>query len=650
MTNDTAHTPRRSRTLPDSSELFRVLFEQAADTLFICDREGRFVDANAQACRELGYRKGELLQLSLRHIDDAFMTRPEEIWFWKNLPRDQAFSMEVVHKRKDGSQFPVELRFSIIEPPEGGPLMLALGRNLSERRSAEKALRKSEERFRNLFDQAADALFIIDLDGRYIDINRQACLELGYSREEFLRMSVRDIDDDFRTRPKEKWFWETFPKNEAVSFEVAHKRKDGTKFPVEVKLSLIEASSKEKPHLLSLCRNITERKQAEAEIIRHRKHLEEMVRDRTAALESANAALIEENSERKRTEKALQKAIEEINALKELVEAENLYLKKEIKLQHGHEEIVGRSRALRKVLSQVELVADTDSTVLIMGETGTGKELIARAIHNMSRRKKQAMVKVNCAALPPTLIESELFGHEKGAFTGAVAKQVGRFETADGSTLFLDEISETSLALQAKLLRVLQEGQFERIGSSKTQSVSVRIIAATNRDLHKSVEEGLFREDLYYRLNVFPIHVPPLRDRREDLPLLVETFAAEFSQTMGKNIEQVSRKSIQDMMQYSWPGNIRELKNVIERSLILCESKTLTVQLPKGADGQPSTNRDESLEQVERQHIRSVLDATGWRIRGAGGAAERLGLKPTTLESKMKKLGLRREPQSANGN
>jgi len=515
------------------------------------------------------------------------------------------------------------------------------GISAADVRQIEAALRKSEERFRNLFDQAADALFIIDLDGHYIDVNRQACLELGYSREEFLRMSVSDIDDDFNTRSTEKWFWENFPSKEAVSLEVEHKRKDGSKFPVEIKLSLIEPPSSGRPHLLSLGRNITERKKAEAELARHRGHLEEMVRERTADIESVNQALLDEISERKRVESALQKAIEEINTLKDLLEAENLYLRREMKLQHGHEEIVGQSQTLKKVLSQVELVAKTDSTVLILGETGTGKELFARAIHNMSRRNKRAMVKVNCAALPATLIESELFGHEKGAFTGAHDKQIGRFETADDSTLFLDEISETSLSLQVKLLRVLQEGQFERLGSAKTRTVSVRIIAATNRDLRKAVAEGAFREDLYYRLNVFPIHLPPLRERMEDLSPLVSTFVSEFVETMGKNIEQVSKKSLQAMMGYHWPGNIRELKNVIERSMILCGGKTLTIELPRNI--RTKLVQGKTLREIETGHIISVLEASGWRIRGAGGAAEVLDMKPTTLESRMKKLGIHRK-------
>ena len=295
---------------------------------------------------------------------------------------------------------------------------------------------------------------------------------------------------------------------------------------------------------------------------------------------------------------------------------------------------------MKKVLSQAEQVARTDSTVLLLGETGTGKELLARAIHSLSSRKDRPLVTVNCAALPPTLIESELFGREKGAYTGALTRMVGRFEIADGSTLFLDEIGEIPLELQGKLLRVLEEGVFERLGSTKPVHVDVRIIAATNRDLEQEVKDGKFRRDLFYRLNVFPIMIPPLRERPEDIPPLVRAMVKELEKRMGKEIDSIPRKTMEALQAYSWPGNVRELRNLIEHAMILSRGKNLEVQLPKARIS--ATEAAGNLQEMERRHVVAVLEKTGWRIAGPGGAAEILGLKRTTLQAKMKKLGIMR--------
>lgn len=348
--------------------------------------------------------------------------------------------------------------------------------------------------------------------------------------------------------------------------------------------------------------------------------------------------------ERKRADQTIQKALSEIRTLKDRLEAENLYLRDQIDIEYKHEEIIGQSSAIRKVLQQVEQVANTDSTVLILGETGTGKELMARAIHNLSGRKARAMIKLNCAALPATLIEAELFGREKGAYTGAMATQIGRFEAANGSTIFLDEIGELPLELQSKLLRVLQESQFERLGSTKPINVDVRVIAATNRNLAREVKEGRFREDLFYRLNVFPISVPPLRERGEDIPALVRAMVQEFGKLLGKTIERIPKKNMDALERYHWPGNIRELRNMVERAMILSNGPTLVVDLPDSAVTTPSLAM--SFEEMERMHIISVMDSTGWRVRGNQGAAEKLRLKPSTLESKMKKLGIKRKTPS----
>jgi formate hydrogenlyase transcriptional activator len=295
---------------------------------------------------------------------------------------------------------------------------------------------------------------------------------------------------------------------------------------------------------------------------------------------------------------------------------------------------------MKKVLSQVEQVAGTESTVLIQGETGTGKELLARAIHHLSSRKDRPLVTVNCASLPPTLIESELFGREKGAYTGAMTRMVGRFEAADGATLFLDEIGELPHEVQSKLLRVLEEGRFERLGSTKTLQMNVRIIAATNRDLVQDVKEGRFRKDLYYRLNVFPVSVPPLRERPEDIPLLVWAFVRQFEKKMGKRVDAISRKSMEALRHHSWSGNVRELRNVIEHAMIVSSGRNLTVLPPKS--GLPEAPETRNLQDLERRNILNVLEKTGWRLTGEGGAAEILGLKRTTLQSRMKKLGIKR--------
>jgi formate hydrogenlyase transcriptional activator len=346
---------------------------------------------------------------------------------------------------------------------------------------------------------------------------------------------------------------------------------------------------------------------------------------------------------RQRHEQELHQAFHQIKDLKDQLQAENLYLREEIAKSTRFAEIIGQSPKIRFMLRQVEKVAGTDSTVLAIGETGTGKELLAQAIHGHSKRKDRAMVKVNCAAIPPTLIENELFGREKGAYTGASTKQIGRFEAANGSTLFLDEISELPLEVQVKLLRVLQEKQFERLGSARTVSVDVRIIAATNQDLEEMVAKKRFREDLYYRLNVFPIQVPPLRERLEDIPLLVEAMVNEFSESMGKIIKRISLKSMNAMMQYRWPGNVRELRNIIERAMIMTSGPTLQIQIPQTASTLEPVGV--SLEDVIRKHIINVLEKTNWRVSGNNGAAQILKLPPTTLESKMRKLGIKRWDQ-----
>ena len=334
-------------------------------------------------------------------------------------------------------------------------------------------------------------------------------------------------------------------------------------------------------------------------------------------------------------------AFQEIAALKDKLAAEKIYLEEEIRTDYNFEEIVGRSSVLKSVLHQAGTVAPTDSTVLILGETGTGKELIARAIHNLSRRRERTFVKVNCAAIPAGLLESELFGHERGAFTGAIAQRIGRFELADGGTLFLDEVGDLPVELQPKLLRVLQEHEFERVGGSRTQHVDVRVVAATNQHLGDAVAAGRFRSDLYYRLNVFPIALPPLRERREDIPDLVRYSVQRFARRLNKRIETIAADTMAALCAYDWPGNVRELENAIERAVIVTDGSALQVPVAEFRRGEPPAPATGTLEATEREAILHALRETNGVLGGPRGAATRLGMKRTTLQSRMRKLGIR---------
>ena len=373
--------------------------------------------------------------------------------------------------------------------------------------------------------------------------------------------------------------------------------------------------------------------------------LENRVAEQTRSLRLTNDILQREIEERKQIQASLKAALKENERLRKRLELENRYLKQRQAQIEGSYRFVGQSPSIRHLLEKVRQVASTDTTVLITGETGTGKEILAHILHEMSARAERVMVTVNCAAIPLTLFESELFGREKGAYTGALTRQIGRFEIADGSSLFLDEISELQMEVQAKLLRVLEDGRFERLGSTTSRHANVRIIAATNRNLEAMVEEGTFRKDLYYRLNVFPLHVPPLRERVEDIPLLTWHFVEELSEHMGKRIDRVPEAVMNRLKAYRWPGNVRELRNVIERAMIQASSPTLDIDLPDAsfseAQHSPSP-RFSSIDDVQKAHILEALHRSRWRIRGPRGAAVLLGIKPTTLESRMKRLGISR--------
>ncbi len=378
----------------------------------------------------------------------------------------------------------------------------------------------------------------------------------------------------------------------------------------------------------------------------YNKILETSVKARTQELFAANLQLTQEIAERKKAEESLQGTYAEIKQLKDRLQAENIYLRQEVAQQYNFGEIIGQSPLLSRVFSQVEQVAPMNATVLLLGETGTGKGVVARAIHSRSTRKSRPLITVNCTTLPASLVESELFGRERGAFTGSDARQIGRFELADGGTIFLDEIGEMPLELQCKLLRVIQDGEFERLGSPRTIKTDVRIIAATNRNLTEEVKNGKFREDLYYRLNVFPITMPPLRHRQEDIPLLVNHFVAKFNKKTGRQIESVSKETLTNLQGYHWPGNVRELESVIERAIITSQGSVLQVLDRFDAVRKPEASGDgevKALIELEQDHIHQILKKTGWRIEGKNGAAVLLGLNASTLRARMRKYGIVRQ-------
>jgi formate hydrogenlyase transcriptional activator len=479
-------------------------------------------------------------------------------------------------------------------------------------RDANEALVRSEERFRDLFDEAPIAYVHEGLDSRFIEANRTAMRILGLKPEEIAGMTGRSLVPDTPQAQRRLSEWlDSMGRGTATTGTVLELRRRDDGKPV-----WIQCWSRPAP---------------------------DGSYTRTMFIDVTDRVLMEREKAR--------------------LEAQNTYLIEEIKETHNFEEIVGQSRPLAEVIEKVKLVAGTDSSVLILGETGTGKELVARAVHSNSDRRNRPLVKVNCAALPAGLIESELFGHEKGAFTGATDRRIGRFELAHGGTIFLDEIGDMPPDVQAKLLRVLQEYEFERVGGSNPIKVDVRVIAATNRDLLRSVSEGIFRQDLYYRLNVFPVQVPPLRERREDIPPLVHYFVRRFSLKIGRKITQIQRETMEGLTNYSWPGNVRELENVLERAVILSRGTELEVAadvlsevapvfVPAPAprapqeENRPQGPSTQSIDQVERNHILQVLMQTNWRIEGADGAAALLNLNPSTLRSRMKKLGVQRSTQA----
>ncbi len=572
-----------------ADEQLRKVFEYSNDAGFVLDpANDRVVDANRRACTLLGYTYDELLATPISAIHPQEM--PQLLRFTGGvLEQGSGWTDELTCATKSHTKIPAEISAAAVEI-DGEARVIAWVRDVGDRKRAEAALRESEERFRLLVEHAADSFYLLEEDGRIVDVNQRVCEDTGYSRQEVLGMHISEISEGTDAKTFERHVGQ-MQASGPITVGSFHRRKDGTRFPVEVRSRLFQLRGRR--CVLSLARDVTERVKAEEQ----------------------------------RRQLALERG----------------YLLEELEMERNFGEIVGTAPGMRKLFRDIERVAGTDSTVLITGETGTGKELVARAIHRASGRKEKVLVKVNCAALSAGLIESELFGHEKGAFTGAIARRVGRFELASGGTIFLDEIGDLSAEVQAKLLRVLQEAEFERVGGMETLKVDVRVIAATNRDLERAVERGEFRADLFYRLNVFPLRVPPLRERSEDIPLLVSFLLRRYGAKLGKQFQAIAEEALQALTRYSWPGNVRELENVIERAAIVSQGDHLDLSEWLTQPAAATRSRGAlTLDEVQRLHIIEVLEHTGWRVSGPNGAARILGMEPSTLTSRMSKLGIKR--------
>jgi PAS domain S-box-containing protein len=597
-----------------------------SDAVIVVDRAGTIIEANSVAGRMFGCGREELLGLPVESLMPATLRDAHAAQRDARVAEPDGRKMGQLRpfpaQRRDGTDLLVEIALAPGTDAEGRHVTTAVIRDVTARERVIAEIGGDRERLRALmtgaFDLLWEATFVGEDGDGTLQLFRDLGPDLGYELGEFPR-----------TLAISSWLAQ-MPEEDAARFRevCARAKESGGRVETEYRLRTksggvawfehhaqpVEYCGGKPVKYLGASRNVTARKRAEEE---------------------------------------LRRANEQLRELQQKLEDENVQLAQEIERVQGFDEIVGTSASLHQVLRQIAQVARSDSSVLITGETGTGKELVAHAIHRSSPRSRAPMVTLNCAALPPTLIESELFGHERGAFTGASVRRVGRFELAHRGTIFLDEIGDLPMDLQAKLLRVLESGECQRVGSSDSFKVDVRVIAATNRQLELEIEQGTFRLDLFYRLNVFPIHMPPLRERREDIPLLVSYLVRKKAARIGKTIDRIPRDVLDELAQYDWPGNVRELENVVERAVILSQGPVLALgdtirvtsdrRTPGQPDAMPMDDRGSwTLEQAERDHVVRVCTACGWKIKGPGGAAERLGLNASTLYFRMKKLGIAR--------
>ncbi|MEQ8812567.1 MAG: sigma 54-interacting transcriptional regulator [Imperialibacter sp.] len=618
---------QQKKSLAEGS-IFKELFERSGDAISIIEN-GVFIDSNFSAMRQFQYTtKSEILKvhpsaLSPEQQPDGRSSREKADDIMNTALAQGSIRFEWWHKLRSGALFPAEIVLTTLVNEPGRKVFHSVMRDITEQKRNQKELEDANVEISRLHKETelilqstGEGIYRLDDQGKITFMNKAGLTLVGRVLSEVVGYSPHDLihspTQSEHEEPRNCPLCNTVTSGKThLTDDGVFWRKDGTSFPVEYISVPIKSDEGVLRGAVVSFLDITERKKAEAEL--------------------------------KHSNERLKQAVEEIQRLKMQLEQENDYLQEEIKLDHNFEEIISKSKVFRKVLKDIEHVALTDATVLIEGESGTGKELIARAVHNLSDRKSRALVKVNCAVLPANLIESELFGHVKGAFTGAYSDKTGRFELADKGTIFLDEIGEMPMELQAKLLRVLQEGEFDRLGSNRTLKVDVRVIAATNVKLKEAVKDGRFREDLYYRLNVFPMRIPPLRERKEDIGILAQHFLMKYNLKFNRHIESISRYVLTQLTNYNWPGNVRELENVIERAVITSRGKSL--EITESLQMTEVDNQNDgiaTLTEIEKSHITKVLNKTNWRVGGDNGAASLLGLKRTTLVEKMKKLGIER--------
>ncbi len=654
MELEARHSGRAARASLDLDALFKTAVESAPSGVVIVGPDGTILLVNRQIEEQFGYSREELIGRPLEvmlpdAVRAAYVAERHQF-----APRSQirlpGRGLDLPGRRKDGSEVRVEIRLNSFQIQKD-VFVIASVIDLTERRRIEyvqeSAFGEQLEGFERLIAELSATFINVpseEVDGIIEDAQRRIVEALDLDRatlwvvrdgeftfaHDWTRPGVPTAPDNPSVRELFPWTMEHMNAGELVCFSHVDELPDG---PDRDSYRRLGTKSSVIVPLRVSGRSVGV---ATFACVRAERSWPPATLSRLQLISSAFAGMLA----RRQADESLRAALVEVSQLKDKLHVENLYLRREVQERISTGNVIGDSPAMRHVQEQVQQVAATDSTVLLLGETGSGKEMFATQIHDLSARHTRAMVRVNCAAIPATLMESELFGREKGAYTGALARQIGRFEMADHSTIFLDEIGDLPPDVQVKLLRVIEEKQIERLGSPKPIRVDVRIIAATHRDLEQLIASGTFREDLYYRLCVFPIRVPPLREHVEDIPRFVWQFVEEFSRAFGKRIDVIRKEDMSALQQYSWPGNIRELRNVVERAMIVGTGPRLTFALP--ATSSASTKRSSKLADVEREHIRQVLESTGWRIRGLGGAAERLGLQPTTLETRLVKLGLKR--------
>jgi PAS domain S-box-containing protein len=756
----TTHLAKRDASEHDLA-LFKEVYTASPDAILVTDKAGRITAVNPASGRLFGYGESELIGslveiLIPERLRDSH-PRHRSVYAATPGARPMGTGLELYGRRKDGSEFPVDIMLSPVET-SGEQSILTVVRDITERKQAELALRNSEQRFRLLVEGARDyAIFMLDAQGKIATWNIGAERLKGYSAEEIVGLHFsRFYPQEAIERGKPEHELEVAAADGRFEDEGWRIRKDGSRFWANVIITAMRGDDGQLLGFSKVTRDFTDRKSAEESLVLELSKAvltnpdigqmmvaieasiqrliphdyaaiafhdlsrpdQLLVQELPSARQSGNAqeatlpvegtpegwvfthqepllmARMDEQKtgrpvlqidggiqsgcwvplncrgevigtlfvgtrheakfEQRHVETLLQAASQiagiiqidhsfrRIVQLSSKLKDEKRYLEEELRTEYNFEEIVGESRGLKTVLKQVETVASTDATVLILGETGTGKELIARSIHKISPRRERTFVKLNCSAIPFGLLESELFGHEKGAFTGAISQRVGRLELAHLGTLFLDEIGDLPLDLQPKLLRALQEKEIERLGGRRTIPVDVRLLAATNRDLAQMVKTGEFRSDLYYRLRVFPITLPPLRDRTSDIPLLVNYFVNKHARRMNKPIHSIAEETMASLVAWPWPGNVRELENFIERAVILTSGPILRAPLAELESLEEEMPSDRNLHAAEREHILRVLRECKGMIGGSGGAAEKLGLKRTTLNSKLRKLGIER--------